>query len=126
MCGELIQAMYGTRDAAQNWEQEYCQFMTGIGFRRGKASPCVFYHKERNVRAVVHGDDFTILGFAKDSEWFKEHITAKWEVKLKDRIGLQPHDMKVIHVLNRIVEWTDKGIIYEADNRHTAISIDAF
>ena len=23
MCGRLIKAMYGTRDAAQNWEYEY-------------------------------------------------------------------------------------------------------
>ena len=24
MCGKLNRAMYGTRDAAQNWEYEYC------------------------------------------------------------------------------------------------------
>ena len=45
MCGRLNQSMYGTRDAAQNWEEEYSSFLIGISFRRGKASPCVFYHK---------------------------------------------------------------------------------
>ena len=34
MCGELVKAMYGTRDAAQNWEHEYCDFMHSMGFRR--------------------------------------------------------------------------------------------
>ena len=31
-CGKLERAMYGTRDAAQNWEMEYSEFLTGIGF----------------------------------------------------------------------------------------------
>ncbi len=54
--------MYGTRDAAQNWEVTYVKFMIDAEFASGKATPCVFYNKERELRAVVHGDDFTILG----------------------------------------------------------------
>jgi hypothetical protein len=37
MCGKLNKAMYGTRDAAQNWEYEYVEFLEGIGFKRGAA-----------------------------------------------------------------------------------------
>jgi len=59
MCGKANMSIYGTRDAAQNWEEEYSDFMIGVGFSRGKASPCVFYHKSRCLRAVVHGDDST-------------------------------------------------------------------
>ena len=44
MCGELRMSMYGTRDAAQNWEEAYSEFMTEIGFCRGRASPCIFWH----------------------------------------------------------------------------------
>ena len=62
MCGKLNKAMYGTRDAAQNWEHEYSEFMETIGFMRGKASPCVFYNRHRELRVVIHGDDFTCLG----------------------------------------------------------------
>ena len=36
MCGMLVKAMYGTRDAPQNWEYEYADFMTGLGFKREK------------------------------------------------------------------------------------------
>jgi hypothetical protein len=49
-CGRLIKAMYGTRDAAQNWECEYVEFMEGIGFRRGQSTPCAFWHEERRTR----------------------------------------------------------------------------
>ena len=62
MCGKLNKAMYGTRDAAQNWEEEYCEALINMGFSHGQSSPCVFYHKKRNLRVVVHGDDFTALG----------------------------------------------------------------
>ena len=34
MCGRLNKSMYGTRDAAQNWEYEYSGFLEGIGFTR--------------------------------------------------------------------------------------------
>ena len=44
MCGKLVKSMYGTRDAAQNWELEYSTFMKDLGFSRGRASPCVFHH----------------------------------------------------------------------------------
>ena len=41
MCGKLNKAMYGTRDAAQNWEYAYAEFMESIGFIRGLASSCM-------------------------------------------------------------------------------------
>ena len=64
-CGLLKKAMYGTRDAAQNWELEYTEMMTEAGFRQGSYSACVFYHEQKNVRVVVHGDDFAVLGPSK-------------------------------------------------------------
>ena len=66
MCGLLLKSMYGTRDAAQNWEFEYSEFMKLIGFNRGEAVPCLFNHPKKTLRVAVHGDDFTILGSEED------------------------------------------------------------
>ena len=63
MCGKLKKSMHGTRDAAKNWGEEYSKFMIESGFRRGKSSPCVFWHPDREIRCVVHGDDFTVLAW---------------------------------------------------------------
>ena len=43
-CARLKKSMYGTRDAAQNWEFEYSEFLISpeMGFVKGKASTCVF------------------------------------------------------------------------------------
>ena len=37
MCGKLVKSMHGTRDAAQNWGEEYTKFMKDAGFQRGKS-----------------------------------------------------------------------------------------
>ena len=40
MCGKLLKAMYGTRDAAQNWEHEYLDYLELLGFVSGITTPC--------------------------------------------------------------------------------------
>ena len=34
--------MYGTREAATNWEDHYSDWLLSQGFRRGKATVCIF------------------------------------------------------------------------------------
>ena len=33
-----------------------------MGFVQGLSSPCCFHHREKQLRCVVHGDDFTFAG----------------------------------------------------------------
>ena len=70
MCGLLKMSLYGTRDAAQNWEATYTEFMISIGYRQGIASPCVLYNEDKELRCVVHGEYFTIFGEDADIKWF--------------------------------------------------------
>ena len=123
MCGRLNKAMYGTRDAAQNWEYEYVEWLKSVGFVSGRASPCVFYHAERGIRLVVHGDDFTVLGYEEGLDWFRRAISEKYEVKFRGRLGPDEGDDKSIRILSRVVEWTDVGLKYEADQRHVDIIV---
>ena len=51
MCGRLNKVMYVTRDAAQNWEYEYGEWLKSVGFVSGRASPCVFYQGVKVSRA---------------------------------------------------------------------------
>ena len=62
MCGRLRRSMYGTRDAAYNWEMEYTRVLLAAGFRQGVSTPCIFIHDERRIRVCVHGDDFWSAG----------------------------------------------------------------
>ena len=94
------------QDAAQNWEVAYSQFMEKIGFRTGKASPCLFFHLGRQIRAGVYGDDFTVLTAERQLNWFKAKINETFETKRRARLGSELNDDRSVRILNRIVAWT--------------------
>ena len=121
MCGKLKHFMYGTRDAAQNWYQEYSNQLIQIGFVQGKVSPCVFHHRERGIRTYVHGDDYVSTAKPDQLQWMKTQLEKKYIVKTQT-LGPGPKDQKQIKILNRIVSWPDtKGLMYEVDPRHVDI-----
>ncbi len=68
--------MYGTKSAAMRWEDNYTQALGRLGFAQGRASPCCFTHKTRDLRLVVHGDDFTNAGAKPDLDWFEKELGA--------------------------------------------------
>ena len=82
ICGKLNYSLYGTRDAAQNWEAEYTRYLTKLGFKRGLSSPCIFYHAARDMTVVVHGDDFTTLGEESQLNWLENQLKQKFEIKI--------------------------------------------
>ncbi len=66
----------------------------------------MFDHEERNVRAVVHGDDFTALGRGEDLDWFRKVTEKRMEVKHKERFDREG----TVRVLNRVVSSTKEGV----------------
>ncbi len=60
--------------------------MVDIGFRPGSCGARVFYHEQKNSRAVVHGDDFTTLGANKSLDWIRGVGQQRMEVKFKSRL----------------------------------------
>ena len=39
--GHQRMSLYGTRDAAMNWQEEVAKEMRRLGFRRGRYNPCL-------------------------------------------------------------------------------------
>ena len=50
------------RTAASKWDREYSGTLVDAGFAVGQVTSCAFYHPGRDVRIVVHGDDFVACG----------------------------------------------------------------
>ena len=121
MCGRLKCSMYGTRDAAQNWYEECSGQLKQIGFEQVKASPCIFYHKERGLCTYVHGDDYVTMGMPEHLGWMKAQLEKKYTVKTQT-LGPGEKNQQQIKLLNRVVTWHDNfGIHCEADPRHVEI-----
>ena len=112
-CGRLLKAMYGTRDAASCWEETYRTHLEDNGFVCGASSPCVFYNADKNIRLVVHGDDFTFLCEGHRVEWVKSLMTKQYEIKIRGVLGDEKKDDKSIRILNRLLEWRKSGLAYK-------------
>ena len=94
--------------------------MTAVGFTRGHASPCTFYHKGKGIRTYIHGDDYVSVGSDSALKWLKEELEKKYEIKT-EVLGPDKTDSQQVKVLNRIITWTSDGVQYEADPRHVEL-----
>ena len=45
----LTESMYGTGAAGHDWQSEVARRMTNVEFNQGKASPRVFWHRQRET-----------------------------------------------------------------------------
>ena len=118
LCAQLLRHMYGTRAAADGWQDEYSSTMVvELGFVQGGSSPCLFRHPSRTLVSTVHGDDFTTVGDKSDLDWFESELAKHYELTTQPRIGPGSDDAKEGIILNRVVRWTSEGLEYEADPR---------
>ena len=110
--------MYGTRAAADGWQEEYSSTLVPIlGFAQGESSPCVFRHEEKGIVLNVHGDDSTATGSKRALDWFEAAMREQYELTTQPRLGPGDGDAKEGVILNRIIRWTEHSLEYEADPR---------
>ena len=87
---------------------------------QGNASPCVFWHRQTDIKALVHGDDMS-FGERTELELLCKGLKKKkkkFETKMI-MVGEDDDLAKKARVLNRIVRWHPrKGATEEADPRH--------
>ena len=118
MCGKLLLSMYGTRDAAQHWHNEYASTLIDAGFERGVANPCLFKNKSGTTSVMVHGDDFVAVGPETEVKEVENALAHKYKIKV-ETLGLGEGDKKEIRVLNRVIRMSkNDGVSLEADPRH--------
>jgi len=63
---------------------------------------CVVSPK-RDIKVLVHGDDFISLGVEQEVRWFHKQMLRAYEVKIRGILGPEQHDDKAIRLLNRII-----------------------
>ena len=116
--------------------------MEGCGWMSSRYCPCRFRHAERDLSAMVHGDDFVVVGDRVNVAWLKAELQRRFEVKTKivGSRGMMSYDQVVgrswaditeeeneevdeARVLNRIVRITESGWEYEADQRHADLLV---
>ncbi len=74
------------------------------------------------MSVAVHGDDFLSTGPRQELQWFRKQLETVYEIKTKV-LGPGKDENQEVRILNRILSWTEEGIQYEADPRHSEIMI---
>ena len=117
MIGLLKRAMYGTREAPQCWQEHITAIIVGMGFKEGKANPCVFHHPQRDVTISVHVDDLLCAGTEVELRRLQADLQKHFE-STATILGPERHLAKRATYLNRVIKWTEHGITYEHDPAH--------
>ncbi len=117
-CRRLRKWLYGMRHAASAWEEDFSSKLAGMGLKAGKSSAVVFCDVEREVRCVVHGDDFSFLAYEDELERIKMAMSKAYLMTVRGVLGPDLKDKKEITILNRKLVWSEVGLTYEADANH--------
>ena len=102
-CGLLRRHMYGTRRAAEGWQDEYSATLVAVS---------------------VHGDDFAATGPKRQLDWFQSMLSEHYAMTVGGRQGPGKEDDKEATALNMVIRWTPNGIEYEADLRQVKRLLD--
>ena len=119
MMGLLKRALYGTRDAPQSWQHHISSVLATLGFKPGRANPCVFRHSPRKLLISIHVDDFMCLGASADLSWLKLELGKRFEFT-SAILGTGAGESQEVQYLNRTLKWTSQGITYEHDSKHVS------
>ena len=92
--------------------------LTANDFKKGQSSPCNYVHEGRNVKITCHGDDFLIVAPLESIKWIIKKMQETFELK-HQILGPEKGCVREVRMLNRIIRWTDTGIEYEPDQRHS-------
>ena len=122
MVGLLKMSLYGTRDAAVNFQQEVRKVMMKLGFTVGKYNVSTYHNKSRDLKTLVHGDDFVTIGGREDAKWFEEALSKSFAIKTSV-VGRGKGEDKEARILNWVIRVMPNGWEYEADQRHGELII---
>ena len=106
--GKLKARLYATRDASMNWQEEVSKCMMRWGFEIWRYNPCMYYHPIREMRCLVHGDDFVCVGDAKDLKWLEGCLKERFEIKSRT-MGLKGGESREERILNRVIRVSESG-----------------
>ena len=122
-CGKLNYSMYGVRDAAQNWANEYAEVLISIGFKQGKSAPCVLFHEERNIRTFVHRDDYVSSAMPSQFKWMKERLEKQLPIEnamvgTREGVPTRSPNIKSSHRLEQFEGYNIRGGSQTHRNHH--------
>ena len=79
MLGKLRLCRYGT--AAKGWQETSSARLDTIGLKRGTGHPCVFHFSSRDIKTLLHGDDYVSAGSDESMDWLEAELAKACEIQ---------------------------------------------
>ena len=76
-----------------------------------------FYHRGRELRLIVHVDDFAYIGPEESAKWFAQAVQQPYGAT-SVLLGPGGGDADSVRYLNSVITWHAFGVTYEADPAH--------
>ena len=121
--GWLNVCLYGTRDAAREWQETLSKHLEHLGFTIGRGHLATFHHRERGVMTLVHGDDYVSSGMPSELDWLQAELEKRYKIKTQRTREADGKEVEA-NILNRTVRRTPEGYEFEADPRHAELIIE--
>ena len=93
------------------------------GFIQGKGHPSVFWHPEKQIRTLVHGDAYVSAGDESSMTWLETELAKAYEIQTQ-KLGMKKEHQQEGKVLNRLIRCTEAGWEIEADPRHAELVVE--
>ena len=95
---------------AKLWQECVAKHLVSVEFRRGRSNPCVYYSRKKNLRTLVHGDDYAIVGSLEGVKWIQKELESAFEMKtvIAGHSG-KPGVVTEAKILNRIIRAVPTG-----------------
>lgn len=115
--GRLREAMCGTRDAPQVWQETVRRVMESLGYESSRKIPCVYFATGRKVWVMAHVGDFSVVGPSERIKILRSELAKEFELKSKI-LGPSHGEVDEVTFLGRRACWTRRGITLEGDHHH--------
>ena len=79
--GLLKKSMYGTRDAASDWERDWQGHLANSGYELVRKSRNLFHNKKGKTLGLTHGDDFVVTGTKERLLELKKQLESVYHIK---------------------------------------------
>ena len=82
MLGTLKLCLYETLDAAKEWQETLSSHLESIRSVRGRKHPSVFWHPEKPIKTLFHGDDDVSAGDATSMNRMEQEVAKAYVIQI--------------------------------------------
>ena len=88
-----------------------------------QSTPCIYHDPLTGMKLVFHGDDVAIEGHEGDLDTITSRLDKLFELVVKATLGPESKDDKQACLLDRLLTWTEEGLLWECDPRQIELAI---